>query len=141
MKHLYLLATLALLGSAGVSIAAEKQSSNPPQQASAPVQAESSAAMRVFRDPETGELVSQPVTQAQRDALEADTAFDQFESRAVESVATDGSPMIILNGDAEVAMKVARDESGDLHTGCLEASHGHPVTPRKTETPADNGEK
>ncbi len=80
--------------------------------------------VRVYVDPETGRLVSAPVTAEQRAAAAADAAtFSQDSSKVVEAVAADGSPMYILNGQFELALGVAVDEHGQRHYGCSDASH------------------
>lgn len=79
--------------------------------------------MRVYRDPETGKLVSRPVTEEQRREAQLDAEFSR-PSRAVEGLASDGSPMIILNGDHEQALSVQLDADGARHPVCTDADHG-----------------
>ena len=80
---------IAILSTAATALASETPQNDKPAQA--PAATDGAAAMRVFVDPATGELVSKPVTEAQRYAAEADTSFEETKSRAVESAATDGS--------------------------------------------------
>lgn len=78
---------------------------------------------RVYVDPETGRLVSAPVTDEQRAAAAGDNAFSQDTSRVTEAVATDGSKMYILNGEFELALSAEIDASGKRHFACGDASH------------------
>ena len=130
---------IAILSTAATALASETPQNDKPAQA--PAATDGAAAMRVFVDPATGELVSKPVTEAQRYAAEADTSFEETKSRAVESAATDGSPMVILNGEAEVALSVHSDAQGHLHTACNEASHQHQATPAQEEAAQAAGER
>jgi hypothetical protein len=82
------------------------------------------AGLRVYVDPESGAVVSQPVTEQQRrDAAKAHAEFQQDESATVEAVATDGSPMRILNGQYEMAFGVEVDADGTRRVICNDAAH------------------
>ena len=79
--------------------------------------------MRVYVDPESGQLVSAPVTDEQRAAAAGDKAFSQDASRATEAVAADGSRMYLLNGEFELALSASQDPNGSLRFGCADAAH------------------
>jgi hypothetical protein len=79
--------------------------------------------MRVYVDPETGRLVSAPVTAEQRAAAASDAVFSQDASKAVEAVAADGSKMYLLNGEFELALGVQLGTDGERHFGCSDAAH------------------
>ncbi len=81
------------------------------------------SALRVYVDPETGALVSTPVTEAQRAAAAADTTFSQDASKTVEAVAADGSKMYILNGQFELATTLRIDADGRRLVECGDAAH------------------
>lgn len=78
---------------------------------------------RVYVDPETGRLVSTPVTAEQRAAAASDGMFSQDASRAVEAVAADGSKMFLLNGEFELALGAHLGPDGQRHFGCSDAAH------------------
>jgi hypothetical protein len=81
--------------------------------------------MRVYVDPETGRLVSAPVTDEQRAAAAAASTFSQDSSKATEAVATDGSKMFLLNGQFELALSANVDANGELQFGCNDAEHAN----------------
>ena len=78
---------------------------------------------RVYLDPETGQLVSAPVTDEQRAAAASDAIFSQDASRVIEAVASDGSRMYLLNGEFELALTAHLDPDGQRYFDCSVAEH------------------
>lgn len=78
---------------------------------------------RVYVDPETGQLVSTPVTEEQRAAAAADRVFAQDSRAVIEAIAVDGSPMYILNGQFELALGAQVDPDGTRRYNCGDAAH------------------
>jgi DNA-binding protein YbaB len=78
------------------------------------------AGMRVSIDPETGELA--PATAAQQKAL--DQEMQQMLSRSseglVEEVLPNGAVQVHLQGRFQSASVAVIDETGTLHTGCVD---------------------
>jgi hypothetical protein len=119
--HLNALAAGVLLASASLApaFAAEQPATEPTTS-----QSTSEAGMRVYRDPETGALSSQPTTTQQRaDAQAADAQFTENPAAVTDATATDGSPMRVLNGQHELAMGVEVDADGNRSVLCNEAAH------------------
>ena len=82
------------------------------------------AGLRVYVDPETGALVSQPVTAEQRAFAQASNShFTQDDSKATAAVAADGSRMWILNGEFEMALRIAILPDGSVSSFCDDSSH------------------
>lgn len=93
--------------------------------AAAKSESNANVGMRVYVDPDTGELVSQPVTSEQRAAAQAtDALFVDNPNAIVESVAVDGSRMLILNGQHEMAMTATVDATGKRHVQCMDKTDG-----------------
>lgn len=106
-----------VLGVTAVANAAEEPANKTP-----PVANES--AMRVYVDPVTGELVSQPVTAEQRQAASAaDETFSQDGTGLREVQMPDGSYMVDLQGRFQQATVVEAGAKGVLKTRCGDADH------------------
>lgn len=88
-----------------------------------PAEHEFQSGFRVYVDPETGRIVSAPVTEEQRAAAAADSVFSQDSSAVTEAVAVDGSPMFILNGQFELALGVEMGPDGTRRYSCGDAAH------------------
>ena len=104
---------------------------------SAPTAAQppSGEAMRVYIDPETGELTHAPVTEQQRRDAAADNANDRDDDANVRVVHhADGSTTAYLDGRFEQSMVVAAEADGTLKAHCADADHAsrgqhdHPET-------------
>jgi hypothetical protein len=109
----------ALLGASMITNAATEQEASSAQ--ASPAQA---SGLRAFIDPETGQLVSQPVTQAQKNAVEAvDPAFRQDDEGLQIVYFADGSSMMDLQGRFQLATVVETKPDGSLRTYCSDADH------------------
>lgn len=78
------------------------------------------AGMKAYVDPETGQLVSRPTTQA--DAVALDSAFTEDYSKIQEIHKADGSTEWIFNGQVDSAVVARRGADGKLRVVCAE--HG-----------------
>lgn len=87
------------------------------------VEDEFQSGFRVYVDPETGRIVSAPLTDEQRAAAAADSMFTQDTSAVTAGVAADGSPMYILNGQFELALGAEVNPDGTRRYGCGDAEH------------------
>jgi hypothetical protein len=85
------------------------------------VQAE--AGMRVYVDPETGQLTSTPVTPEQRAQAESSEAFRQDDTGLRVVHMPDGSSMMDLQGRFEQATAAQVTAEGKLQTYCSDADH------------------
>lgn len=82
------------------------------------------AGLRVYVDPQSGELVSQPVTPEQRrQAANADAAFNQDTSDLVPVKMPDGSTMVDLQGRFQQATVATVQADGNIRTYCDDADH------------------
>jgi hypothetical protein len=109
----------ALLGASMMSSAATEQEASQVQ--SAPT---NTAGLRAFVDPETGQLVSQPVTDAQKRAVEAvDPSFRQDDEGLQIVYFADGSSMMDLQGRFQQATVAEAKPDGSLRTYCNDADH------------------
>lgn len=117
----------AAMGTAQAATAAPAKTT-----ASAPA----AAGMRVYRDPETGELTSTPsAADAAAAAKEAELG-DATRSEPVQTVLPDGSVMLELNGHGQEYFIMEKDKDGNLVTRCVQdpkAAAQAPVAPAKPE--------
>ena len=108
----------------------------PPQEApkaKAEVSVAGQAGMKAYVDPETGQLVSRPTTQA--DAAALDSAFKEDFSKIQEINKADGSTEWIFNGQVDSALVARRSQSGKLEVVCTE----HGVVHDHLEAPVAQG--
>jgi hypothetical protein len=86
--------------------------------------AQGQSGMRAFVDPETGQLVSQPVTPEQQRAVEAvDPSFRQDSEGLQVIYFADGSSMANLEGRFQQATVVEVQADKSLRTYCSDADH------------------
>jgi hypothetical protein len=104
--------------------ASPKAASKAPAVAKKPA-SDASAAMRAYIDPETGKLVSHPVTAEQKRAAQ------QAASRPAPVVQTihhaDGSVEDVLNGAADAVLTATVGKDGKIHMHCSDGTHDHGV--------------
>jgi hypothetical protein len=108
----------------------------PPQEAAKPQARESGAGqagMKAYVDPETGQLVSRPTTQA--DAAALDSAFKEDYSKIQEINKADGSTEWVFNGQVDSALVARRGQDGKLEVVCAE----HGVVHDHLEAPVAQG--
>ena len=87
--------------------------------AAAPTEPGDGAAMVVFLDPETGQRVSRPITEAQRQMSRSARARLNRSSEGLEVVhRQDGSMMVNLQGRFQNTSVVRRESDGSLHLDC-----------------------
>ena len=80
--------------------------------------------LRVYVDPQSGELVSQPITAEQRhQANSADAAFNQDTTDLVPVQMPDGSIMLDLQGRFQQATVATVQPDGSIRTYCNDADH------------------
>jgi hypothetical protein len=109
----------SMMTNAATENAATEQNASPAQPS--PVQA---SGLRVFIDPETGQLVSQPITEAQKKAVEAvDPSFRQDDEGLQIVYFADGSSMMDLQGRFQQATVAEAQPDGSLRTYCDDADH------------------
>ncbi len=138
MKRLRLV-PLLLAGLPSLALAGEPQEAAPA--AAQPAAAED---MRVYIDPETGELTHQPVTDEQRRDAAAEAEQHRHDGENTRVVRhADGSMTGYLDGQFEQASVVAVDSQGRLKTRCADADHAdrgqheHPEAAPATTTERD----
>jgi hypothetical protein len=94
------------------------------------------AGMRVYRDPETGELTSTPSAadlEAAKDAdLRAETLRDP-----VQTVMPDGSVMMELNGHGQEYFMMSVDKDGNRTTECVQDPKAAAKAPAVAPKPED----
>lgn len=111
-------ALLLITASMNTNAAEEKVSTKPTTANGA------EAGMRVYVDPQTGELVSSPVTAEQRQqASAADAAFNQDNTDLVPVRMPDGSIMVDLQGRFQQATVATVQPDGSIRTYCNDADH------------------
>lgn len=111
-----------LLSVAGVGLAGEAI----PEQKGSTVKAQPSnaAGMRVYVDPESGDLVSAPVTAEQKAAAAADAEqFRQDDTGLREVIHADGSKSMDLEGRYELATQAHKSADGSVGYSCNDAAH------------------
>lgn len=108
------------IGLTGLAMAAEAPKPAPAPAPASTANNPAAAGMRAYVDPETGQLVSAPVSQAQAKALDAQ--FQSDPDRVEEVRKADGSVEWKLNGQADSALVARRTASGKLEMVCAE--HG-----------------
>jgi hypothetical protein len=124
MRTIGFLASCTVLGLSAAVCSASAAEEAAAAAAAEPSATSHQAGLRVYVDPETGALVSQPVTAEQRAfAASSSQHFTQDDSKATAAVAADGSRMWILNGEFEMALNAAVDADGTLRSFCDDASH------------------
>ena len=98
-------------------VAEQLASALPP--AAAPTGSGDGAAMMVYLDPETGQRVSRPITEAQRQMSRSARARLNRSSEGLEVVhRPDGSMMVELQGRFQNTSVVRRGRDGSLHLEC-----------------------
>jgi hypothetical protein len=81
--------------------------------------APATAAMRAFRDPETGALVQEPVTPEQQRMVEQwNRAIDKSGAGLVVLSSPNGTQMVDLQGRYQHVMRAARDDAGSIALSC-----------------------
>ena len=108
--------------------ATEKSKADAPQSEAAQAQsAHAEAGLRVYVDPATGQIVSQPVTaEQQRAAAAADAAnasFNQSDEGLQIVYFADGSSMMDLQGRFQLATVATAQADGTVRTSCNDADH------------------
>lgn len=80
--------------------------------------------MLAFVDPETGELVSSPVTEEQKQFAErAGNDLNFSDEGLVQQVMPDGSVMVDLQGRYQMSMVVDVQADGSLRARCTDDAH------------------
>lgn len=98
----------------------------------------SGEAMRVYIDPETGELTHAPVTEEQRRDAAADSANYREDGDTARVVRhADGSTTAYLDGRFEQSTVVTADQNGTLKAHCADAAHASRGAHEHPETAAD----
>ncbi len=138
MKILVRLATLAAatgacLAGAGWNNPALAAPPQEAQKSDATQSAAGQAGMKAYVDPETGQLVSRPTTQA--DAAALDSAFKEDYSKIQEINKADGSTEWVFNGQVDSALVARRGQDGKLEVVCAE----HGVVHDHLEAPVAQG--
>ena len=98
--------------------------------------APATAGMRIYRDPETGELTSTPSAADAAAAAKDAELGDATMSEPVQTVLPDGSVMLELNGHGQEYFMMQKDKDGNLVTRCVQdpkAAAAAPVAPAKPE--------
>lgn len=131
-----------------LSVAGAVRGENKPHKETAPTaaqaQSQGQSGMRAYVDPETGALVSQPVTEAQR--LEAAAAAEadnlNYSDIGLQKVMLpDGSVMVDLQGRYQMSMTVEVQPDGSLQASCTDSAHSamgahsHDLTTTATPAP------
>lgn len=134
MKILIRLATLAAttgacLAGAGWNDPALAAPPQETQKSDATQNAAGQAGMKAYVDPETGQLVSRPTTQA--DAAALDSAFREDYGKIQEIHKADGSTEWVFNGQVDSALVARRGQDGKLEVVCAEHGvvHDHDEAP------------
>lgn len=110
---------LLLITAAANAYAADEKVSEPSAAAGT-----AEAGLRVYVDPQSGELVSQPVTAEQRhQAATADSMFNEDTSDLVPVQMADGSIMVDLKGRFQQATVATVQADGSIRTYCSDAEH------------------
>lgn len=114
---------------AGVALAMLASSSfaadAPAQQSRKPESAQSQDAMRVYRDPATGALSSQPAGEQQAaDSTASESRFSDSSEGLTEKRHSSGMVSVDLQGRFESTMVAKVGADGTLTIGCGEAAHG-----------------
>ena len=95
------------------------------------------AGMRVYRDPETGELTSTPsAADAAAAAKETDAATEALRD-PVQTVLPDGSVMLELNGHGQEYFMMSLDKDGKRVTQCVQDPKAAATTPVAASKPED----
>ena len=98
----------------------------------------SGEAMRVYVDPETGELTPAPVTEQQRRDAAADSANYREDGDTARVVRhADGSTTAYLDGRFEQSTVVTSDGNGTLKAHCADAAHAGRGAHEHPEAAAD----
>ena len=119
-----------------MALAANFALADSPKQDKKPETEKSAAAqsgMKVYVDPETGQLTSRPATQA--DAAALDSQFQQDFSKIQEIQKADGSTEWVFNGQVDSALVARRGADGKLEMVCAE----HGVVHDQLAAPATTG--
>lgn len=102
--------------------AGDRKAESAPTPSAAKAQGE--AGMRAYVDPQSGQLVSEPVTDEQkRQATAVDSAFSQDSSDLEVVHLPDGSTMMDLQGRFQQATVASVQSDGRLTTYCNDADH------------------
>ena len=115
-----------------MALAANFALADSPKQDKKPETEKSAAAqsgMKVYVDPETGQLTSRAATQA--DAAALDSQFQQDFSKIQEIQKADGSTEWVFNGQVDSALVARRGADGKLEMVCAEHGvvHDHLAAP------------
>lgn len=116
----------ALLAVSAVAFAAPAEEAVKPQSAQSQQSVQSEQGMRVYVDPATGELVSQPTTEEGKRAAAADAksqAFRQDDEGLVVEHHADGSMSMDLQGRFQQATVAEVQADGSIRTYCSDADH------------------
>lgn len=114
-----IVSALLLFTAAASAYAADEKASQPTATGST-----AEAGLRVYVDPQSGELVSQPVTPEQRrQSANTDAAFNQDASDLVPVKMPDGSTMVDLQGRFQQATVATVQPDGSIRTYCNDADH------------------
>ena len=114
----FLSTLLMITAAAGAGAADQKAKEQPATGNTAEV------GLRVYVDPQSGELLSQPVTAEQRQqAANADALFNQDNSDLVPVQMPDGSTMVDLRGRFQQATVATVQADGSIRTYCSDAGH------------------
>lgn len=117
--HAIGMASALLLVSAAAHVYASDKAAEAPAASSA-----AESGLRVYVDPQSGELVSQPVTEEQRQqAAATEAAFNQDNSDLVSVRMPDGSVMVDLQGRFQQATVATVQADGSIRTYCADADH------------------
>lgn len=116
-----MLAVMAVAWVPGAHAGDQKSESAPAPAVTAP---QGEVGMRAYVDPQSGQLVSEPVTDEQRrQATEVDPAFSQDSSDLEVVHLPDGSTMMDLQGRFQQATVASVQSDGRLTTYCNDADH------------------
>ena len=115
------------MGAGSNAAVADSPKTEPAKAAPSPTAAQSG--MKVYVDPQTGQLTSRPPSQAE--AAKLDSAFKEDFSKIQEIHKADGSTEWIFNGQVDSAMVAKVGADGKVEVVCSEHGlvHDHLVAP------------
>lgn len=116
------------------AMAAAQAKVTAPAATEAPAAAE--AGMRVYRDPETGELTSTPSAADLQAAKDASLGGETL-AEPVQTVLPDGSVMMELNGHGQEYFMVTIDKDGNRVTQCVQDPKAAAQAPAVAPKPED----
>lgn len=130
MKPVFPPLAAALLLATGVAFAAPAEQTT---DVSSSEVAATDAGMRVYIDPETGRLSPVPITIEQQRFAESSKSVAPM-APMVERRLADGTVLLDLNGNYEMASTVAVGADGKLVSACVDAAHA--ADPAHVHVPA-----